>query len=124
MENLRGKPYSLLFGLSDPLFGALRCNTATISPCPDECTCSCDEDLLPARVEGGCSTPASTMFRVCKKPDGSIIEPYADRFVDLLGRESLLSREGVRDADHMIQEWAPERVIQALRNLLAYPGAE
>jgi hypothetical protein len=124
MVSLRGKPYSLLFGLSDPIFGALRCNRAAISPCPDGSTCSCDEDLLPARVERGWSHPASTKFRVCKEPDGSIIEPYADRFVDLLGRESLISREGVREADHMIQEWAPERVIQALRNLLAHPGAE
>ena len=124
MENLQGKPYSLLFGLSDPLFGPLRCNTAAISPCPDGSACSCDEELLPARINGGCSDLASTRFRVCKEPDGSIIEPYADRFEDLLGKESLVSREGVRDADHMIQEWAPERVIQALRNLLAYPGAE
>ena len=124
MGSLRGKPYSLLFGLSDPLFGARRCNTGTFSPCPDGSTCSCDEELLPARVKGGCSDPASSRFRVCKESDGSIIEPYADRFEDLLGSESLVSREGVRDADHMIQEWAPERVIQALRNLLAYPGAE
>jgi len=139
LGSLRGKPYSLLFGLSDPLFGALRCktetlspcfigvlhgNTATLSPCPDGSTCSCDEELLPARVGFGCSDPASTQFRVCKEPDGSVIEPYADRFVELLGDESLVSREVVRDADHMVQEWAPEQVIEALRNLLAHPGAE
>ena len=33
-------------------------------------------------------------------------------------------REAVRGADHMVQEWAPEQVIEALRNLLAHPGAE
>ena len=68
--------------------------------------------------------PAATQFRVCKEPDGSVFEPYADRFVDLLGDESLVRREVVRDADHMVQEWAPEQVIEALRNLLAHPGAE
>ena len=56
---------------------------------------------------------------MCKEPDGSVIEPYAGRFVDLLGGESLVRREVVRDADRMIQEWAPDRVIQALRHLLA-----
>jgi hypothetical protein len=83
----------------------------------------CDEELLPARVGGGCSDPAAAEFHVCKAPDGSIIDPYADRFVDILGSDSLVSREVVRDADHMVQEWAPERVIQALRGLLAHPGA-
>jgi len=121
MKALRGKPYALLFGLSDQLFGALRCNTALDPACPTGTSCSCDEELLPARVEGGCSDPAAAQFHVCKGADGSIIEPYADRFVEILGSESLVSREGVRGADHMIQEWAPERVIQALRNLV---GAE
>ena len=41
-----------------------------------------------------------------------------DRFVDLLGTGSLAAREGVRDADHTIQEWTPHRVTQALRNLV------
>jgi len=63
-------------------------------------------------------------FDVCKEPDGSVIEPYSDRFVDLLGEESLVRREVVRNADHMIQEWAPERVIQALRNLLDHAPDE
>jgi hypothetical protein len=56
---------------------------------------------------------------VCKEPDGSIFEPYADRFVELLGPEALVRREVVFDSDHMIQEYAPERVVQALRDLLA-----
>ena len=121
MTALQGKPYSLLFGLSDQLFGALRCNTALDPPCPDGTTCTCDDELLPARVEGGCSDPAAAEFHVCKAADGSIIDPYADRFVEILGNESLVSREVVRDADHMVQEWAPDRVIQSLRGLL---GAE
>ena len=120
MEGLRGKPYSLLFGLSDQLFGALRCNPAADPPCPEGTTCICDDELLPARVAGGCSDPAAAEFRVCARPDGSIIDPYADRFVDILGTESLVSREVVREADHMIQEYAPERVIQALRSLLTH----
>jgi pimeloyl-ACP methyl ester carboxylesterase len=124
MGTLRGKPYALLFGLSAPLFGALRCNSALDPPCPDGTTCVCDDELLPARVEGGCSAPAAAEFHVCEAPDGTIVDPYADRFVDVVGSEALVSREVVRDADHMIQEWAPDRVIQALRGLLTHPGAE
>lgn len=124
MESLRGKPYALLFGLSDQLFGALRCNTSVDPSCPDGTTCVCDEELLPARVEGGCSARMAAQFHVCQAPDGSIIDPYADRFLDILGSDVLVSREGVRGADHMVQEWAPERVIQALRGLLAHPGHE
>jgi haloalkane dehalogenase len=119
MGVLRGKPYALLFGLADQLFGAQRCNTDLASPCPEGTTCVCDEELLPARVAGGCSDPAAAEFHVCKATDGSILEPYADRFVEILGEASLVSRDVVRDADHMIQEYAPERVIQALRDLLA-----
>ena len=35
-----------------------------------------------------------------------------------------MKSRAVRDADHMIQEWEPEQAIEALRNLLAHPGAE
>lgn len=116
---LRGRPYGLLFGLSDPLFGALRCNQAASSPCPGGSTCVCDEALLPARVSGGCGDAMAAQFHVCEQPDGSILEPYPDRFEEFLGSETLVLREGVTGADHMIQEWAPERVIAALRTLLA-----
>jgi haloalkane dehalogenase len=118
LNALRGKPYALLFGLSDQLFGALRCDGSADSPCPGSSTCVCNEVLLPARVSGGCSDPMANEFHVCEQPDGSIIEPYADRFEELLGSETLVLREGVEGADHMIQEWAPERVVLALRALL------
>ncbi len=115
--SLRGKPYSLLFGLSDILFGALRCDTAASTPCPGSSTCTCDTELLPSRPGAQCSATINELH-VCKESDGSIIDPYADRFVELLGTESLVRREVVPDSDHMIQEYAPERVIQALRDLL------
>jgi hypothetical protein len=124
MEQLYGKPYSLLYGLSDPLFGALRCNTAVDPSCPDDTTCVCDDELLPARVAGGCEDPAAADYHVCKAADGSIIDPYADRFEDILGSDSLVTRDVVPDADHMIQEWAPDRVVLALQDLLAHPPAE
>jgi pimeloyl-ACP methyl ester carboxylesterase len=117
--SLRGKPYSLLFGLRDNLFGALRCDPARRPSCPGSSSCSCDAELLPSQVPAQCPGRFPE-FDVCKEADGSVIEPYADRFVELLGEESLVRREVVRDADHMIQEWAPERVIEALRNLLAH----
>jgi pimeloyl-ACP methyl ester carboxylesterase len=121
---LRDKPYSLLFGQRDILFGALRCNSAVEPRCPGATSCVCDDELLPARVNGGCDVPAASGYHVCKAPDGSIVEPYPDRFVEILGNESLVSREGVRNADHMIQEYAPEHVITALRELLEHTVLE
>ncbi len=41
-----------------------------------------------------------------------------DRHIELLGTAPLVRREVVPDADRMIQEWAPDRVIEALRALL------
>lgn len=124
LGRLVGKPYALLFGLADPLFGALRCDPAVDPPCPGASACRCVEALLPTRVEGGCDDPAAGDFHVCEMPDGSIIEPYADRFEEILGGRSLIGRDAVDDADHMIQEWAPDRVIAALRRLLAHPPTE
>jgi pimeloyl-ACP methyl ester carboxylesterase len=124
MGSLKGKPYALLFGLSDQLFGALRCNKAADPPCPGATSCACDAELLPARVTGGCGDPAAAAFHVCKAADGAIIDPYADRFEKILGKEALVSREGVRGADHMVQEWAPDRVVQTLRGLLTVPVAK
>lgn len=117
LGNLRGKPYSLLFGLRDNLFGALRCDTARTPSCPGSSTCSCDPELLPMQVPAQC-VGNFPEFDVCKEPDGSVVEPYADRFVELLGPGSLVRRDVVPSADHMIQEFAPDRVIQALRELL------
>ncbi len=118
ISRLRGKPYSLLFGLSDILFGALRCDLGRSPSCPGMSSCTCDAELLPARVPAVCRDGVR-QFNVCKESDGSVIEPYADRFVELLGTEALVRRDVEPDSDHMIQEWAPERVIQALRELLA-----
>jgi haloalkane dehalogenase len=122
MSTLRGKPYSLLFGLSDPLFGALRCDASREPSCPGNTTCVCDDELLPARVQGGCDDPSALEFHVCEAPDGEILEPYADRFVERLGDASLVRRDVVPGADHMIQEWAPDRVVQVLRELIAHSG--
>ena len=52
MGVLRGKPYALLFGLADQLFGAQRCNEDLATPCPEGTTSVCDEELLSARVAG------------------------------------------------------------------------
>ena len=123
MQSLVGKPYALLFGLSDPLFGALRCNTTLESPCPGATTCTCDPELLPSRVTGGCNDPEAAEYHVCIAADGSIIEPYADRFEEILGTDALTRRAVVPDADHMIQEWAPDQVIETIRDLLSHPAA-
>ena len=53
LPTLRGTPYALLFGLSDILFGAQRCDADGNTPCPDGSTCECDVELLPDRGGGG-----------------------------------------------------------------------
>jgi haloalkane dehalogenase len=118
MTALAGKPYALLTGQSDILFGALRCDQDAESPCPGASTCACVEEVLPSRTAPDCAT-ASADFHVCVQPDGSLIEPNADRFVALLGSGSLVHRVSIPEADHMVQEDAPDAVIEALRSLLA-----
>ena len=118
LSTLRGKPYALLFGQSDPLFGALRCDAGTESPCPGTSTCVCDPELLPERLPPDCAS-APQEYHVCKEPDDTAIEPYADRFQAILGEASLVLRESVPDSDHFVQEDAPDRVVAAIRTLLS-----
>jgi pimeloyl-ACP methyl ester carboxylesterase len=117
MPALHGTPYALLFGQSDILFGAQRCDLEAEAACPGTATCACDPDLLPDRVEADCST-ASEEYFVCFDETGEPLEPFADRFVDLLGADDLVARESIPTADHMVQEAAPERVTAAIRQLI------
>ncbi|MEO1172618.1 MAG: alpha/beta fold hydrolase, partial [Myxococcota bacterium] len=117
LSTLRGVPYALLYGLSDIIFGAQRCDLNAAAPCPGSASCVCDPDLLPDRVEADCATAPEEYF-VCKTEDGSALEPYADRFVELLGESDLVARETEPTSDHMIQEGAPDRVVAAIRRLI------
>ncbi|MEL6349775.1 MAG: alpha/beta fold hydrolase [Myxococcota bacterium] len=118
MTALRGTPYALLFGLSDILFGAQRCDMIGEVACPGTTTCACDPELLPDRVDADCAT-ASEEYFVCVDEDGAALEPFADRFVELLGEDTLVARETVPTSDHMVQEGAPEQVVAAIRQLIA-----
>lgn len=115
---LRGTPYALLFGQSDILFGAQRCDTEADAACPGTATCACDPDLLPDRVEADCAL-ASEEYFVCFDDTGEPLEPFADRFVELLGADDLVSRDSIPTADHMVQEAAPDQVTAAIRRLVA-----
>ncbi len=117
LPTLRGTPYVLLFGLSDILFGAQRCDTTSNTPCPSDATCECDADLLPDRVEADCATAPEEYF-VCKDADGTPLEPFADQFIERLGDEGLVARESEPTSDHMVQEAAPDRVVAAIRRLI------
>jgi hypothetical protein len=46
------------------------------------------------------------------------LEPFADRFVELLGEDGLVAREAEPTSDHMIQEAVPDRVVAAIRALI------
>lgn len=117
LSALEGKPYALLFGQSDILFGAQRCDVGSDTPCPGTSTCTCDPVLLPSRIEADCAG-APEEFHVCKEADGSVFDPYPERFIELLGEDSLVMREVVPDSDHMVQEDAPDRVVEAIRTLI------
>ncbi|MEO1229573.1 MAG: alpha/beta fold hydrolase [Myxococcota bacterium] len=117
LPTLRGTPYALLFGLSDILFGAQRCDTTSSTTCPRGSTCECDADLLPDRVEADCAT-APEEYYVCQDADGVALEPFADQFVARLGEEGLVSRASEATSDHMVQEAAPDRVVAAIRRLI------
>ena len=121
ISSLHGTPYALLFGLSDILFGAQRCDVGGDVACPGTTTCACDAALLPDRVEANCDTAPEEYF-VCQDDAGAALEPFADRFVELLGEESLVARETVPTSDHMVQEGAPDRVIAAIRRLIEEAG--
>ena len=114
---LVGKPYALHFGLRDRNFGVLRCNPMADVPCPGASACVCDPDYLPT---GDCDSPMTAPHHLCLL-DGEPLEPSGDRFVELLGEDALVRRSAVADAEHMIQEWDPEGVIDALRELIAAP---
>lgn len=118
LPTLRGTPYGLLFGLSDILFGAQRCDVSGDIECPGASTCVCDAELLPDRVDADCATAPREYF-VCKDEEtGMALEPFADRFVELLGEDGLVAREAEPTSDHMIQEAVPDRVVAAIRALI------
>jgi haloalkane dehalogenase len=113
---LEGVPYGLLTGQSDILFGALRCDINADNVCPGTASCECVADVLPSRVDADCST-APQEYHVCVEAGGSLLEPSADRFSQLLG-DSLVLRESIPQSDHMVQEDAPDQVVAAIRTLL------
>ena len=116
---LQGKPYALVFGLSDILFGGLRCDIDSETSCPSGSTCMCDPRLLPSRVKPDCGS-APKEYHVCVEPNsGSVLQPYPDRFVELLGESSLVLRGELPESDHMVQEYAPEAAVNAIRALVS-----
>lgn len=121
LPKLRGKPYVILSGLRDQLFGALRCNAAAATPCPSTSVCTCDPNYA---LAGACDAPAISAVRfdfMCKAGN-SLIEQNADQWVQRLGAGSLVARYAVPNAEHMVQEFAREDVIAALDKLLAAPA--
>jgi pimeloyl-ACP methyl ester carboxylesterase len=118
LRRLRGKPYAVISGLRDQLFGALRCNAAAPSPCPGSNVCKCDPVFVLAGACDAPNTPATRFDFMCKSPNASLIEQNTDQWVQRLGTESLVARYAVPNAEHMVQEFAPDDVITALDKLL------
>ena len=119
LAKLQGKPYALVSGLKDGLFGALRCDPDAASLCPDGATCECDPDY--DETKNNCSASPLGDARVCKL-QGAVIEQELDQWVERLGTGSLVARVGDPTAGHMIQEDNPNAVIAALDKLLAVPA--
>ena len=119
LEKLRGKPYALFSGLQDQLFGALGCDPAADSLCPGAAVCECDPDYDASNNACGLSPLGDE--RVCKL-DGAVIEQNLDQWVERLGSGALVTRVGDPRSEHMVQELAPDGVIDALDRLLATPA--
>lgn len=119
LAKLQGKPYALVSGLRDGLFGALRCDPNAASLCPAGATCKCDPDY--DETKNNCSANPLGDARVCKL-QGAVIEQELDQWVERLGASSLVARVGDPTSGHMIQEDNPDAVIDALGKLLAVPA--
>jgi pimeloyl-ACP methyl ester carboxylesterase len=121
LKKLQAKPYIVLSGLKDQLFGALRCDQNATPACPISSACVCEPDYA---VAGACNTPQTPLVRfdfVCKS-NGALIEHNTDQWEQRLGRQSLVARVAVPNAEHMIQEFASAEVIAALDKLLSTPA--
>ena len=119
LAKLQGKPYALVSGLQDGLFGALRCDPGAASLCPAGATCECDPDY--DETKNDCSANPLGDSRVCKL-QGAVIEQELDQRVERLGSGSLVARVGDPTSGHMIQELNPDVVIDTLDELLAVPA--
>jgi pimeloyl-ACP methyl ester carboxylesterase len=121
LPKLRGKPYVVLSGLRDQLFGALRCNAAATPACPGSSVCVCDPTYA---LAGACDAPGTPTVRfdfMCKA-NNALVEQNTDQWVQRLGATSLVARYAVPNAEHMVQEFARDDVIAALNKLLAAPS--
>lgn len=119
LPKLQGKPYALVSGLRDGLFGALRCDPGAATLCPGAATCECD----PAYddTKNGCAPNPLGDARVCKQ-NGALIEQELDQWVERLGTGSLVARVADPTSGHMVQEENPAIVVDTLEKLLAVPA--
>ena len=114
---LQGKPYTLLSGLKDQLFGALGCNPRAAVACPGAALCVCDPEY--DATNNACAASPLGDPRVCKL-DGAVIPQSLNQWTARLGAESLVARIAEPRAGHMVQEFASGQVvIDMLDQLLA-----
>jgi haloalkane dehalogenase len=146
LANLIGKPFAMVIGRADPLFGELHAIEGTERRCPDNTVLVCDAEMLSSLASCSdslpmmtgelssnlASIPASMMDNfalmaersnqeayVCRI-DNEPVLPYVDRFVELLGDNNLVSLYTLTYPRHFIANY-PEgnaAIVDALDDLL------
>jgi pimeloyl-ACP methyl ester carboxylesterase len=96
LEPLTNKPVYFYYGQLDPFFGAL-------TPNPD----------------GSCALGTSTIIegRTYCTEEGELLYPVVDRFVETWNAEKITGIEFNATAEHFIQEYAPERIVEIVVEL-------
>jgi haloalkane dehalogenase len=146
LVNLVGKPYSLVTGRADTLFGELHYIEGVATRCPEGTTpvcdpemlaagASCDEEfsgeetilganisLIPTVMLDNLALSSQRISReayVCRV-DGEPVLPYVDRFIELLGEDNLVSLYTPAFPRHFVAAYpeGQESIEQAILDLL------
>jgi pimeloyl-ACP methyl ester carboxylesterase len=121
LENLRGKPYSFVFGVADNVFGEFRCDAAA-ELCPSGYDCVCDETyLLPGM---SCdSAPGAHRGWTCRAEGSEPLLLAVDRFRSTLGEEGFVNLRAIDDSNHFVAVYEPNLAAmrEALAELVAAP---
>jgi hypothetical protein len=150
LANLVGKPYAMVIGRADTLFGELHYIEGGETPCPEGTTPVCDADMLwpgsscdadfsaesglldvdltmipTFALDNAALGAASTSLEayVCRV-EGEPVLPYVDQFIELLGRENLVSVYTPAFPRHFVAAYpeGQESIEQAIVDLLNSDG--
>lgn len=125
LSKLRGKPYTLMYALGDQIFGEIHADMRDprAPGCPSGLSAMCDPKIL---VQGdSCESTRRNPLNdawVCRRPDGTRIAPYADKFRSILGDQYLVFFAKPAHERHWVGSHAATRALirYALDTVLDY----